>query len=298
MLLLALVCQAPAYVGAHEGGGTALALSSDGALAATSGADGRIAVWDTAGAKRRASWSADAAVLAFSPDGTRLASARDGRLTLWESSSGKLLREWELPQGPPLLAYGPWIAGTGTGATSVALWDVDSGKELRRLEVAEGAGGLAFSPKEALLAVATSSGLRLVDAKTGELRRALKDHSWMGFQAAPRAGPVVFSPDGSKVAGAAHVAGPAAAIWAVADGTPVYQCRPLISAAPRFAFSADGSLFHSGTDQGALKTWRVDPPGRETQNVRRHAKAIVGLAVAGPVTATLDVDGNLSLAPR
>src|SRR5260370_218521 len=70
-------------------GARCLALSPDGKLLATGGADGTVRLWDATTCKEVRSWEAhDKAIraLAFAPDGKTLATAGDdGKVRLWDA---------------------------------------------------------------------------------------------------------------------------------------------------------------------------------------------------------------------
>ena len=93
--------------------------------------------------------------VAFSPDGTRIASgSMDEAIHLWDASTGKLLRilrgheAWVsavffTPDGKQLISCG--------GDNTARVWDVGTGKELRRWTI-HGGWNFALSPDGKLLA--------------------------------------------------------------------------------------------------------------------------------------------------
>lgn len=72
-------------------------------------------------------------------------------------------------------------------------------------------------------------------------------------------------------------------------GAPVATCRP---AAPVLALAATPAGVLAGTRGGELLIWA---PGEPPTPLGEHADAVTALAVAGPVAATVAVDGTLCL---
>jgi len=133
--------------------------------------------------------------LAFSPDGSLLASAaEDNTVRIWEVSTGEEIHCLESGQSDQahFVAFNP----TGTmvaasGNSGIRMWDVSTGQALRDLSVP--AGYIAFS-SHGLLAAAISEGIQVCEASTGEIVRVLPGS----------ASCLAFSPDGSQLASASR----------------------------------------------------------------------------------------------
>ena len=140
--------------------------------------------------------------IAFSPDGTKLASSGIGApLSLWDVESGRLLRtfpiesEWS-NKGVAFSPDGKIIASHGQIGT-VQLWDPDTGESIRTLKGQEAWGGLnsiQFSPDGKTLATGWLNGtICLWDVNTGTIKHTRTEHeSWVLT--------LEFFPDGKTLA--------------------------------------------------------------------------------------------------
>jgi WD40 repeat protein len=147
--------------------------------------------------------SGEVSGVAFSPDGTVLATGGDGEVKLWDARSAELLRTLtpveSTPLGFPEVAFSP---DGSTLAAAVAdrliLWEVASGRRLRSLDHANEVASFAYSPDGRRLASASREGaVRLWDARAGTELKAHRgfEKDWVQH--------VVFSPDGRIVAAGA-----------------------------------------------------------------------------------------------
>ena len=185
----------------HENKVVSVAFSPNGQHLAT-GSWRSEQLWDVASGRELAhltrnrisgGWTED---LAFSPDGTRLASA-DTYVRLWNIASGqelaRLPRE-NLEGMMSTVAFSP--DGTrlaGGGGSDARLWDVASSRELVRLRPEYQLVALAFSP----------DGQRLATASTGKAVQLWDPANGRELVRLNHEGPVslmVFSPDGQRLA--------------------------------------------------------------------------------------------------
>jgi hypothetical protein len=140
--------------------------------------------------------------VALSPDGTRLAvrfAKTPQRIDVWDTTTKKHVSGWKSADAKPMrwaqFADGKklWVAVDKT----LVLWDVDEGKAVAAVDDAI-AGAAVFSPGSKLIAIPTTTGVVVHDAKTGDARGRL--------EAAPDAmmgkSGVAFSPDGKEIAAA------------------------------------------------------------------------------------------------
>jgi sugar lactone lactonase YvrE len=185
------------------------------------------------------------AALAFSPDGTLLAGAGDRIVHLWEPAGGGHLRTF------------------GTDGTP---------------------SDLAFLPRDRLLAVATSNGLRHFDPATGRPPRGLPPHP-VQLHA------IAFSPDGRFLAGSD---GDTLNVWhSSADGVDD-GLQWAASGVAELAFSPDGRLL-AGAD-AAARLW--DPAtGNQLRSLDGHRRRLNSVAFSpdGRWLAGADDDGTIHL---
>lgn len=153
------------HLEAHAGGVFGLALSADGKLLASCGADHKVKLWkitnrqDTPIKEERIfeGHEKEVVAVAFSPDGNLLASGGyDPAIRLWETATGKTLKQFEGQKGRTTsLAFFPdgnKLASAGNGKfefpifqdDKIHFWDVNAGKLLET--IAQEGHQLALTP--------------------------------------------------------------------------------------------------------------------------------------------------------
>jgi len=266
----------------------AVAVSPNGGLLASAGADGTVRLWNLATSRPVATLHAStqhgAYGVAFSPDGSLLATAGgDGFVRLWNvatrrpvgkplQASGKTANRY----GVRAVAFSPdgtLLASAGADGT-VRLWNLATGRQVKIFYASAryGVFGVAFSPSGTLLASAGGDGtVRLWNPATGRLVATIPTPTGPLF-AAPA---VAFSPHGNLLAigsGDGFVR-----LWHPATGRPVLA--PLQASALfgvwGVAFSANGNLLASAGGDGTVRLW--DPA--------------TGRPVLAPLQASFPVNG-------
>jgi mono/diheme cytochrome c family protein len=218
--------------------------------------------------------------LAFSPDGTQLATGGYHEVLIWDVASGKLVRRLQnLPERTYAIRFssnGWWIAtASGTPAQSgvVRLWDAKTGEVIRDLvETDDSIFALAFSPNSRLLA---SGGcdrtIRIWDLASGKLAKSIEDHADWVLD-------LDFSPDGARLVSGSR--DKTSKVFDVAKGESLVTFPEHQDAVYAVAFSRDGKTVASAGGDKVIKIW---DPGNEAKKVRDiggHAMAIFKLQFA------------------
>jgi WD40 repeat protein len=201
--------------------------------------------------------------VAYSPDGTRIASASmDGTVKLWESATGRE-RFTFTGHGGTVLAVrfspdGRRVASAGLDQ-AVKVWDPATGRLFLSLDCASADGALglkggmlAFSPDGRRIAGCSGSGsispgeVRVWDAATGQRLLTLRGHS-------NHVNAVAYSPDGTRLATASN--DQTVKLWEAATGEEVLTLRGHNSGVLDLAFSPDGQRLATGSIDHTVKIW-------------------------------------------
>lgn len=228
----------------------------------------------------------DLSALAFSPDGTLLASGAqdENEVRVWDLTTGSELRRLEGHSGwIRSLAFSPDGRTIASGSTdqTVILWDAASGRPLRTLEGhSDYLGAVAFSPDSALLASASRDGtVRLWDVASGRPR---DDFSFTAPDNPQTGAPfwltgVSFSPDGRTLA----VGSISGSIYML-DAASGEQQRELQGhdgwvVIRGLSFSPDGGLLASASLDGTVRLWNPGS-GTDRGTLQQRGLRLLGLA--------------------
>jgi WD40 repeat protein len=225
----------------------------------------------------------DLTSVAYSPDGTAIASADDGgNVRLWEAATGKPRLHVSVPGVHRLrLAFSPDGKALAAGGDDkvVRVWDAATGKELLQFAGHEGTvAALAFSPDGKTLAAGGFDGLvHLWDVATGKEQAGLSGEKTRVFSLA-------FAPDGLSLA-----VGDASGVRVreVATGKEQVTLPRLGTWPHSVAFSPDGKALAVGDRNGRVGVWDL-PGGRQRWRCAdgwNHVEAVAfspdGKTVAG-----------------
>lgn len=201
--------------------------------------------------------------LAFSPDGTMLATGSLGAIKLWQLPSNEIFKTLKSSGTTVLsLAFSPdgRFLASGSNDKTIVVWEVSKGIQAKTLNGhTEGVISVAFSPDGTLLASGSlDKTLRLWDPSTGKLKDTLvrkKGLIYMftkGHDAQVNA--VCFSPDGMLLASGS--ADGTIMLWKAPSGSRIATLEA--GKVTGLAFSADGRYLLSGTESGNFKVWRMN----------------------------------------
>lgn len=202
----------------------------------------------------------DLGALAFSPDGTRVAtlSHQRKRLQVWDVGTGKVLLSHESPDAFTRLTFTPdgqRLVLAGFSDRSIRLWDVSGRRELRRLDTAR----IQVAEKQYAPDDFSEEAARAWDKSTG--KPILADRPYVDLQ-------VVLSADGKRLATLGHV-------WELSQGKPLLQLPDGLLYAQAFALSPDGNLFAASvldtSQTSSVRVWDVQT-GKELPSLTHEGR--------------------------
>jgi WD40 repeat protein/DNA-binding SARP family transcriptional activator/class 3 adenylate cyclase len=243
----------------------------------------------------------DVGGVAFSPDGSKLASTGDeGQLKVWDPSTGKLLSILSgdgTASGPSFSSDGSLVAaawsgkGTynrrGSAPGNVQVLDPAMDRTVSRFRVRSPAFDTALSPDGKRLAVAAGEQESAVfDVDTGEKAFTLSGANCC-------TGEVSWSPDGRYVAAASE---DASRVWAAETGKLLHT---LVGGTESLsvAWSPNSSRLVTGSSDGTAKVWGIGVRGaRElwSLSAKEMRSGILGVAFSPDGTKVMAGDTGIS----
>jgi WD40 repeat protein len=269
----------------HTGGSAVVTYSPNGRFLLSGGPDLTVRLWDVESGKELRSFVGHTGFVtsvAFSPDGRRaLSGSRDKTLRLWDVETGKELHcfqghidgVWAVAFSPDGLhavsggggTYPDGIVGPGTD-WSVRLWRLpELPEEIRplaeiRRDAITGANNVpaaivqvTFSPDGRYFLAAGDarrSPLRIYDGKSGQLVSQFVPDEDMGWSGG------AFNPDGTKVLSWSYGIS-ALYVWESSTGQRLHKLEGHTEAVNNGAFSPDGKLIVTGSQDHTLRVWDV-----------------------------------------
>lgn len=199
----------------HQEGLSGALFGPTGALVATSSMDGSVLIWDANIGEVLVEFQAhvnNVWEMAFSPDGTLLATAGNSTLGLsaeysppnqvaiWDVSSGALLTVIDIASEVHSLAFSPdgSILATGGGLSNVDLWDVGTGAAIATIDHAptvtnDWVTDVGFSPDASQLVAISYSFARVYAVARWQEQFTIPDSDGGQYAAFGIDGSVVFS---------------------------------------------------------------------------------------------------------
>jgi WD40 repeat protein len=195
--------------------------------------------------------------VAFSPDGSCLASAGSGKtgaVRFWDPRTGEeICPPWELHAGRVVFSPdGRYLAAHTTDQKDVFLWDRAAGRVVLTLTGNTGLiSYVAFSPDGRRLASAGyDHSVRVWDLGTGQEVFTLKGHT-------DSARCVAFHPRGTRLA-SAGIDG-VVRVWNLTIGQEVLALKGHGGEVYTVAFSPDGNRLVSGGKDKTVRVWDAPP---------------------------------------
>ena len=250
---------------AHPDSVYSVVFHPDGKHLASVGADRKVKVWDLTTGHTVFTRPSDAAdhnrgtayVVAFSPDGRRLAAGNDGAVNVWDWEKEQLLLT--LPGHAKkgiCVAFSPDGRRLASASWSgdVMIWDAVTGERLHILsEHHHAVSALAFSPDgRRLVSACFDRHLIVWDATTGQRLHTLGANDGLVLG-------VAFSPDPDGLRLASVGEDKTVRVWETATGREVLDLRGHTELSQGVAFSPDGLRLASTSLDGTIRVWDATP---------------------------------------
>ncbi|MDH3671449.1 MAG: TIR domain-containing protein, partial [Gammaproteobacteria bacterium] len=226
--------------------------------------------------------------VAFSPDGTRLATASDDKtVRVWDALSGQALHVLQgHTDSVRSVAFSPdgTRIVTGSSDNTARVWDALSGQALHVLQGhTDVLRSAAFSPDGARIATASGDKtVRVWDVASGQALQVLQGHTdWVRS--------VAFSPDGTRLATAS--ADKTVRVWDALSGQALQVLQGHTHWVRSLAFSPDGTRIATASDDKTARVWDA-LSGQALQVLQGHTRPIRSVAFSPDGTRLATASGD------
>jgi len=243
---------------------SSVAFSTQGILAVGSN---KVELWDVGTQQNIATFEAgDVSSVAFSPDGTVLASgAGDGTIRLWDIGTQQNIATFKghgsAVNAMAFSTQGILASGGGDGDNTLKLWDVAT---LTNIDTLGGHGSAvsaaAFSPNGTTLAF--GGGFSWVNIELWDVATLTNIDTFEGHRSNVLS--IAYAPDGTLLASGSYDG--TVRLWDVATGRNIATFKAA-GEVPSVAFSPDGTIVAAGTSSGVVELWAVPSRALESNEV-------------------------------
>lgn len=287
------------WVTAHDDDVVAVAASPTDHRIATFGQDNKVRMWD--GDTGDLLWEETTSVwgygLAFSSDGSVLATGAGYHVLLWDASDGTLLRDTVVNANVFRIVWTPgdeYLAVVGSQSSRIFVINPYTGQQEFEIPGADSTElwAIAYARDSSYIATANAVGDVLVYGFTEE------DYVFYDTQTADGAAwDLEFNSDASRLA-SCNDSG-SFYVWDTTtwDSNPVLWGEGLHSACTDGVFSADGSMYFTAGSEGNVYAWDANVGGDSLFNIYTNNVPIwaISLTGDGEMLAVAIGDGTLSV---